>query len=85
MFYYYDYIMDEPFYQSNGIDLKTIILLLKNEYKNENKKKLEKVDNIISKLIDEKKIKQNNGSYQGYVIFEHKEYIKLINTELEQN
>ena len=77
--------MEEPWYQSQSIDLKTIIFLLKNEYKNENADKLEKVDNIISKLIDEKKIKQNNGSYQGYVVYEHKEYIKLINSELEKN
>ena len=47
--------MEEPWYQSQSIDLKTIIFLLKNEYKNENADKLEKVDNIINKLIDEKK------------------------------
>tara|TARA_B100000401_G_C52754710_1_gene695074 strand:+ start:33 stop:263 length:231 start_codon:yes stop_codon:yes gene_type:complete len=71
--------MDEPFYQSQTIDLDTVTFLLKNNYKNENEDVKNKVDNIIKQLIQQKKIKSNSGSQQLYHIFTHKEYIKLIN------
>lgn len=76
--------MDEPSYQAQSLDINTIIFMLKNNYKNESQIIKDKVNDIIIELIKEGKIKENSGSERLYYTFIHKEYIKLINDNLQQ-
>ena len=76
--------MDEPSYQVQSLDITTIVFMLKNNYKNESQNIKDKVNDIIIQLIKEGKIKENCGSERLYYTFIHKEYIKLINDNLQQ-